>query len=82
MDQLELFPLPSPCIDVCEANNKGYCKGCLRSRQERQQWYLMNNLQKRYVIRLCHLRRQKLKQLKIRQQNGEPILPEQLDFGF
>ncbi len=44
MDQLELFPLPSPCIDVCEANNKGYCKGCLRSRQERQQWYLMNNL--------------------------------------
>lgn len=27
MEQLEIFPLQSPCIGVCEVNNKGYCKG-------------------------------------------------------
>ena len=35
MEQLEIFPLQSPCIGVCEVNNKGYCKGCLRNREER-----------------------------------------------
>ncbi len=30
MEQPDFFPIPSPCIGVCEANAKGYCKGCLR----------------------------------------------------
>jgi len=34
MEQLEFFPLESPCVGVCELNNKGYCKGCLRSRED------------------------------------------------
>ncbi len=82
MEQQELFPIPSPCIGVCEANNKGYCKGCLRNRKERQLWYQMNNRQKRYVIRLCHQRRLRLQ--KMAQQEGMQRidLPEQLDFGF
>ena len=38
MDQLELFDLPNPCIGVCTSNNRGYCVGCLRSRDERFDW--------------------------------------------
>lgn len=83
MDQLELFALPSPCIGVCEANNKGYCKGCLRSRDERLHWLKLSNLQKHRVLHLCQLRRNKLKQLASqRQQNTLLTLPEQMDFDF
>ena len=35
MEQPDFFAIPSPCIGVCRANNKGYCIGCLRSREER-----------------------------------------------
>lgn len=83
MDQLELFALPSPCVGVCEANNKGYCKGCLRSRDERLHWLRLSNLQKHRVIHLCYLRREKLKQLSLqRQKNTLLSLPEQMDFDF
>lgn len=82
MEQLELFPLKNPCIGVCESNNRGYCKGCLRSRSERQQWLNMSNLQKRHVLRLCHLRHKKLLTLAIAKQQGGIVLPEQMDFGF
>lgn len=82
MDQLELFPLKNPCIGVCEANQKGYCRGCLRNRHERQQWLNMSNLQKRHVIKLCYLRRRKLQQLALMQQQNHVVLPEQLDFDF
>ncbi len=82
MEQFELFPLESPCIGVCISNNRGYCKGCLRSRPERQQWLKMDNGQKRYVLRLCGARRQKLIRMANAKQQSEVILPEQLDFGF
>ena len=62
MEQLEFFALPNPCVGVCEANNKGYCKGCLRSREERQFWLKMSEAQKRQVLRLCQLRRRRLQQ--------------------
>lgn len=65
MAQLEFFDIPSPCIGVCEANNKGYCKGCLRSRDERLHWLELTAEQKRQVIRLCQNRKAKL--LKARQ---------------
>lgn len=83
MDQKELFALPSPCIGVCESNNKGYCKGCLRSRDERLHWLKLSNLQKHQVLHLCHLRRNKLKQMLIhRQQQVAITLPDQMDFKF
>lgn len=62
MEQLEFFALPNPCIGVCEANGKGYCKGCLRSREERRYWLQMSDAQKRQVLRLCQMRRRKLQQ--------------------
>lgn len=56
-NQLEFFEIPSPCIGVCEVNNKGFCKGCYRSREERLYWLELSAEQKRQVIRLCHSRR-------------------------
>ena len=53
MQQLEFFEIPSPCIGVCEANNKGYCKGCFRSREERLYWLKLSEADKRQVVRLC-----------------------------
>jgi len=60
MQQVELFPVPSPCIDVCQSNAKGYCLGCLRSRTERQKWNDMMPAEKMRVIDLCALRKAKL----------------------
>ena len=56
MQQLEFFEIPSPCIGVCEANNKGYCKGCFRSRDERLYWLQFSDTDKRQVVRLCQQR--------------------------
>ena len=85
MQQLEFFEIPSPCIGVCEANNKGYCKGCLRSREERLYWLQFSDRQKQEVLRLCRLcrlRRRKLQQLAAAQQETDMALPEQMDFEF
>lgn len=60
MSQLEFFDIPSPCIGVCESNSRGYCKGCLRSRDERLYWLQLAPAQKREVIRLCQQRRQRI----------------------
>lgn len=60
VSQLEIFDIPSPCVGVCESNNRGYCKGCLRSRDERLYWLRLSSTQKREVIRLCQQRRQRV----------------------
>ena len=56
-EQLEFFPVPSPCRGLCQADNRGYCVGCLRSREERFGWMSFTDTQKRTVIRLCQPRR-------------------------
>ena len=53
MEQLEFFAIPSPCIGVCQTDAKGYCKGCLRNRDERFNWLNFSDAQKYDVIRLC-----------------------------
>lgn len=60
MQQLEFFDIPSPCIRVCEVNNRGYCKGCFRSREERLYWLKLNTTQKRQVLRLCQQRKARI----------------------
>lgn len=82
MEQLEFFTIPSPCIGVCEANAKGYCKGCLRSREERLYWQKMTDGQKHQVIRLIGLRRQKIQRLAWERNQLQAELPEQMDFEF
>lgn len=61
MQQPDLFTIPSPCIGICEANNKGYCKGCLRSREERLYWQNMSDDQKHQVMRLLAMRKAKIR---------------------
>ncbi|MCG9737851.1 DUF1289 domain-containing protein [Shewanella insulae] len=56
MEQLEFFEIPSPCIGVCQTDARGYCKGCLRSREERFNWLNFSDAQKNEVIRLCKQR--------------------------
>ncbi|UOO88193.1 DUF1289 domain-containing protein [Vitreoscilla massiliensis] len=60
MEQLEFFDIPSPCVGVCISNNRGYCKGCFRSREERLYWLKFSDAQKREVVRLCTQRKRKV----------------------
>ncbi|NVK38659.1 MAG: DUF1289 domain-containing protein [Gammaproteobacteria bacterium] len=60
MQQVELFPVPNPCVGVCQSNAKGYCMGCLRSRTERQKWNDMMPAEKMRVLDLCKLRKEKV----------------------
>lgn len=63
MEQLEFFTVPSPCIGVCSMDDKGYCRGCMRRREERFGWLEMTSAQKIHVIKLCRQRyRRKLAQ--------------------
>ncbi|MFH7523859.1 DUF1289 domain-containing protein [Aeromonas enteropelogenes] len=76
MEQLEIFPLQSPCIGVCEVNNKGYCKGCLRSREERFNWQKMTQAQQQEVMRLCRDRKRRVEAARRKAREGTP--PEQM----
>ena len=58
-DQLQLFTIESPCIGICEVNNRGYCKGCYRSREERFYWHQLSDGDKSKVIRLCQRRKKR-----------------------
>ncbi len=60
MQQVELFAIPSPCRRICETDSRGYCRGCMRSRDERFNWLRFDDGQKREVLRLCQQRRQRL----------------------
>ncbi|WP_075181696.1 DUF1289 domain-containing protein [Pantoea sp. 1.19] len=55
-EQLEFFPVPSPCRGICQSDERGYCRGCFRSREERFQWQRFSDAQKRDVLRLCRQR--------------------------
>lgn len=73
-EQLEFFPVPSPCRGVCQSDDRGYCRGCMRSRDERFNWMKFSDAQKREVLRLCRLRFQRLQRAG---KNVEPDEPEQ-----
>ncbi|MGB1238875.1 MAG: DUF1289 domain-containing protein [Pseudomonadales bacterium] len=59
-DQEEMFHTPNPCVGVCTSGPKGYCKGCLRSRDERFYWQRLSENQKHRVVQLCHNRKQRI----------------------
>ena len=56
--QLDFFEIPSPCRGVCKSDDKGYCQGCYRTRDERFGWKELSNQEKQKVIKLC-LQREK-----------------------
>lgn len=83
MQQPDFFTIPSPCIGVCEANAKGYCKGCLRSREERLYWQQMNDDQKHQVMRLLSIRKSKILNRKPDSPDSADSPPaEQISFDF
>ena len=81
MEQPDFFPIPSPCIGVCEANAKGYCKGCLRSREERLYWLQMTDSQKHQVMHLLSLSKANIRNRKMEKpETGEHPVQNLLDF--
>lgn len=56
MEQLEFFTVPSPCVGICTVDEKGYCRGCMRKREERFNWLNMTPAQQLHVIKLCRQR--------------------------
>lgn len=80
MEQIEMFQIDSPCRGVCESSAKGFCKGCLRSRDERFHWFSMTNEDKFKVLELCKRRRQRL--LKARMEHREVSSTKALPYGM
>jgi predicted Fe-S protein YdhL (DUF1289 family) len=70
--QLEFFDVPSPCMGICQSNVKGYCLGCMRTRDERQNWIDFDNDNKKKVIKRC-LQRKKRQQTKNKPKAVEDI---------
>lgn len=85
MEQLAFFDIPSPCIGICQSDDRGYCKGCMRSREERFGWLNFSNAQKADIIRLCKARKRRrqlamLKQQQLQQREQAAALNQQLNF--
>jgi hypothetical protein len=57
--QLDFFDIPSPCIGICQSDNKGYCLGCFRTREERQKWINLTVDEKQKVIKRCRQRKRR-----------------------
>lgn len=77
LNQRQMFDVDNLCIGVCTSNAKGYCKGCLRSRQERFHWHEMSNNQKHIVAQLCDNRK---KRILARRQKEQLSELENIDF--
>ena len=80
MEQIELFHVESPCRGVCENSAKGFCKGCLRSREERFHWHTLSDVEKRKVLQLCKQRWQRL--IKARQARLAAETTKHLPYGM
>jgi len=70
-EQLEFFPIQSPCRGICQVDERGFCKGCMRSRDERFNWQRFTDTEKQDVLRLC--RQRLLRKLRA----GKPQPPEE-----
>ncbi|WP_221067678.1 DUF1289 domain-containing protein [Vibrio alfacsensis] len=80
MEQLEFFNVPSPCVGVCTSDEKGYCKGCMRKREERFNWLSFTPAQQLHVIKLCRQRyRRKVLAGKVKSQAPEETTSPQQD---
>lgn len=70
--QLDFFDIPSPCVGVCQSDKKGLCRGCMRTRNERQEWKHFNNDEKQKVIKRC-IQRTKRKNNPVKAKLVEPL---------
>jgi len=80
--QLEFFDVPSPCIGICQSDEKGLCLGCFRSRDERLSWNNFTSDDKQKVVKRC-LQRKKRKTAiakeKVIEQEVTVVQPSLLD---
>lgn len=76
MRQIEFFEIKNPCIGVCENGPRGYCKGCFRSREERQQWNQLESDAKRAVAQKCSQRKQRALAKKTTADSGQGLPPQ------
>lgn len=54
-------PQPSsPCINICNLDEDGYCRGCLRSREEIAAWSAMSATEQMKVLAAVERRREAL----------------------
>ncbi|MFB1114678.1 DUF1289 domain-containing protein [Dickeya dadantii] len=74
-EQLELFPVPNPCRGICQADDRGFCRGCFRSRSERFNWGTMSDAQKQDVLRLCRQRMKRSQRSEKKSVSSEPDQP-------
>ena len=78
--QLEFFDVPSPCIGICQSDDKGQCLGCFRTRDERQNWIKLIADDKQKVIKRCIQRKKrkegkiKIKDVEVEKENLQPSL--------
>jgi len=78
--QLEFFDVPSPCIGVCQSDEKGLCMGCLRNRDERLNWITLTSDDKQKVIKRCQQRKKRkanamnVKNIEIVELTGKNVL--------
>ncbi len=85
--QLEFFDVPSPCIGICQSDTKGFCLGCMRTRDERRNWINLDSDNKQKVIKRCiqRMKRKKniIQKVEIEAEKEEVILeqPSLLDFS-
>ena len=64
IEQSEFFSIDSPCKRICQMNNRGYCIGCFRNRNERLHWNSYSDFQKQLIINLCEKRHKRLLEAK------------------
>jgi uncharacterized protein len=57
--QLEFFDVPSPCVGICQSDEKGNCLGCYRTREERQTWINLKSDDKQKVVKRCQQRKKR-----------------------
>ena len=75
--QLEFFDVPSPCVGICQSDDKGQCLGCFRTRDERQTWITLNYDDKQKVIKRCQQRKKrKENKLKVKVIEEEELSPQ------
>jgi uncharacterized protein len=48
--------VPSPCVGICIIGVEGLCLGCLRTRDELQDWWTASPAEKRAILDRCRER--------------------------
>ncbi len=71
VDQIEIFDIDNPCKGICENGPRGYCRGCFRSREERQHWNVLGQSVRYKIIKACALRERRLNMKKSEDLNDD-----------